>query len=351
MSKTLIIRADASVEMGTGHVMRCLALAQAWQDVGGKCAFVMSNPAPRICERLSRENLEVCALSSEVGGEWDARELAKLSKARGADCVVVDGYQFGGDYQDIIKAQGLNLLLIDDNGHADHYSADAILNQNIHASSGLYPRRASHTDLLLGVRYAMLRREFLTLKGWQRYIEPLGRNILVTMGGSDPENVTSAVIRALHLVLFEGVSVKIVVGGSNPHFVPITHEVSKLKFKVEILKDSGEMPELMAWADIAISAAGYTCWELCLLALPAIIIPVAGNQRIAAAKLDGLGAAKMVPNAEQTEALAKDITDLLLSHQRRHSMSSIARALVDGEGSARVVCSILKTEAHLVGQP
>jgi UDP-2,4-diacetamido-2,4,6-trideoxy-beta-L-altropyranose hydrolase len=350
MSRTLIIRADASVGMGIGHVMRCLALAQGWQDSGGKCAFVMSNPSPPTTERLRREGFDVCVLHSESGGEQDARELATISTARGADCVVVDGYQFGAHYQDLIKAEGLQLLFIDDNGHAEHYSADAILNQNIHAHRDLYPSRAPHTELLLGLRYAMLRREFTDWKDWHRQIEPVGRSILVTMGGSDPENVTAAVIRALRLVAIKEISLKIVLGGSNPHYVPITVEVSELNSKVEILQDvDDDMPGLMAWADIAISAAGSTCWELCLLGLPSIVIPVAPNQRVAATHLDELGAAHMVPNAQNTEELAKNITDLLLSYDQRQSVSRTARALVDGEGTRRVVSSILKTKAHSVG--
>src|SRR5581483_478187 len=196
MSNALIIRADSSIAMGTGHVMRCLALAEAWRDAGGSCAFVMSSPAPPIRERLRTEKCEVFPLNSRAGSEEDARELVNLSCSLGSDFVVVDGYQFGDHYQEYIKAQGLALLFVDDNGHAGRYSADVVLNQNVHASADLYRKRAPYTELLLDLKYAMLRREFTRWKTWKRRIVPVGRNVLVTLGGSDPENVTASVVRA-----------------------------------------------------------------------------------------------------------------------------------------------------------
>jgi UDP-2,4-diacetamido-2,4,6-trideoxy-beta-L-altropyranose hydrolase len=347
MSKILIIRADASVAMGTGHVMRCLALAQAWQDAGGSCAFAMSGPPPAICERLRAEGCEVLFLKSKAGSEEDAGEVVHLSRSLGADLLVVDGYQFGDRYQDHIKTHDLGLLFVDDNGHAGRYSADVVLNQNAHASPDLYRDRAAYTELLLGSSYAMLRREFTGWRAWKRKITPIGRNVLVTMGGSDPGNVTASVIRALRRVRVDDLSLKVVVGASNPHHLALVRELSQPKSQFEIVSSTNCMPELMAWADFAISAAGSTCWEMCFLGLPAIIVPIAENQEPVAEKLDAMEAAKLLSKAEAaSDVLTQRIEHLSLCYAQREKMSSIGRTLVDGEGVSRVVRAIRGASVH-----
>ncbi len=165
----LLIRADASPRRGTGHVMRGLALGQAWQKTG-LVLFAVSQCTPALEERLRGEGFEVRRSAVEPGSQADAQVTAALALQLGAAWVVVDGYQFGADYQRVIKSAGLRLLFLDDYGHADHYHANLVLNQNLGADAGLYARREPYTRLLLGVRYALLRREFLLYRDWQRAI-------------------------------------------------------------------------------------------------------------------------------------------------------------------------------------
>ncbi|MGB3996558.1 MAG: UDP-2,4-diacetamido-2,4,6-trideoxy-beta-L-altropyranose hydrolase, partial [Acetomicrobium sp.] len=145
----LLVRVDSGINMGSGHVMRCLALAQAWQDGGGDVVFVLATESLNAEARLTAEGFEVVYINAKPGSAEDARLTTKLAHKFGASWVVVDGYHFGGDYQKIIKEAGLNLLFIDDYGHADYYPADIVLNQNIHADEDLYRNRASYTKLLL----------------------------------------------------------------------------------------------------------------------------------------------------------------------------------------------------------
>lgn len=347
MPNTLIIRADASLAMGTGHVMRCLALAQAWRHTGGSCTFAMSDPPLAIRELLRAEGCDVLQFDSSAGSEEDARELANLCRFLEADFVVVDGYQFGARYQACIKEQNVTLLIVDDNGHAEAYSADLLLNQNAHASTDLYRNRAPYTQLLLGPAYAMLRHEFTGWKTWQRKVTPVGRNVLVTMGGSDPGNVTASVVRALRQLQLDGIFVKVLVGPSNPHRFSLSHELSDAKTQFEFVSSTTEMPELMAWADLAISAAGSTCWEMCFLGLPAIIIPIAENQRRSAERLDATGAATQISATEAaSNVLTENVEKLLLSSVQREKMSNIGRTLVDGGGALRVVCAIREASVH-----
>ena len=166
--------------------------------------------------------------------------------------------------------------------------------------------------------------------------------MLVTLGGSDPENVTADVIRALEVTAIDKLEVKVIAGGDNPHIESLERAASQSKTDISLLKNVTNMPELMAWADVAISGAGSTCWEMCLLGLPAIVIDLAENQRTVARELDRRGAAIHLGGAD--DALPKQIANklacLLGSIETRTTLSTRARELVDGKGAERVVCAM-----------
>src|SRR5215468_7020543 len=113
---TVIIRVDASTAIGHGHVMRCIALAQEWQDRGGRCLFVSANPVPAIEARLRAEGCEIVKLEAVPGSREDALQVAQSAAQNDARQVVVDGYHFGVEYQRSLKAAGLKLLVVDDYG-------------------------------------------------------------------------------------------------------------------------------------------------------------------------------------------------------------------------------------------
>ena len=216
---TLLLRPDASLKIGTGHVMRCLALAQGWQAQGGKTLIVMAKSTSNLDARLVTEGMQVLYLTEVLPGSLDdVRETAIIAQQHNAAWIIIDGYHFDAWYQKYLKEAGYPLLFVDDNGHARHYYADLILNQNIHANASMYGNRDPDTKLLLGPSYAVLRREFWSWRKWKRKIPRKARNILVTMGGSDPDNVTLKVIRALQQIEFDDLQFIIVVGGSNPHY-------------------------------------------------------------------------------------------------------------------------------------
>jgi UDP-2,4-diacetamido-2,4,6-trideoxy-beta-L-altropyranose hydrolase len=339
---TILIRADASIPMGTGHVMRCLAFAQHWHDEGGKAVFVMAQNTASVFERLKSEGFEVVRISNVPGSMEDAAELLEIAASRGSEWCVIDGYQFKADYQHRLKTSPRKLMMLDDNGYAGPYSTDLLVNQNIHAASEMYVHRAPYTRLLLGTGYAMLRREFTGRKVWKREIAPIGRKILVTMGGSDPENVTEQVLRALRSIRDEAMEVIAIIGGSNPHGDSLREAASGFSGKLALRTNVSNMPDLMAWADIAISAAGSTCWEMCLLGLPSIILPIAENQLATSIRLAELGVAETVRPGLATfmEELRGAIERTATSQEMRLAMSEAGRNLVDGDGYRRVAQAI-----------
>ena len=176
--------------MGTGHVMRCLGLAQAWQDPGGRVIYAMAACPAGLEERLRAEQVEIVRLNVEPASRGRRGATADAAKVRGCTWVVADGYHFDARYHEIVKQPGVRLLALDDFGTLEHYWADIVLNQDPIAEARLYDRREPYTRPLLGTQYTFLRREFRRHAQASRQIPAVARRLLITLGGSDPDNVT-----------------------------------------------------------------------------------------------------------------------------------------------------------------
>jgi len=334
----LVIRADASPDIGTGHVMRCLAIAQTWQAEGGT-VHVIGQMTSGLEERLETEGGAVQEVDSTPGCESDALETAQMARERGATWCVIDGYHFDGLYQRRLREEGVRVLVLDDYGHADRYEADLVVNQNIDAEASLYRNRAEHTDLLLGPRFALLRGEFWPWRESRRSLQSEAHRVLVTLGGADPENCTEKVVDALGQLEREGLQCTVVVGGSNPHTSSIRTAAERADVSIDLRSNVSNMAALMAEHDIAASAGGSTCWELAFMGIPNVILVLADNQRGIAEGLDDEGTALNLGWHEEVDRgdLARAIDTLLSNDDRRIEMAKTAMRLVDGCGSDRVV--------------
>jgi len=341
---TLLIRADAGVTIGTGHVMRCLALAQAWQDAGGSVTFAMAQSTSAINERLHNEGFRVVEIEGSPASRIDLERTTDQAQAARASWVVVDGYDFDPPYQMALGEAGFKVLLVDDNGQLEGYTADVVLNQNLHADEKMYRERAPRTKLVLGTKFALLRREFGSWSS-RREISVVAGKVLVVMGGSDPDNITSRVIQAMDQVALPGLELSVVVGGSNPHLPSIAAAAARAQHPSRILANVTEVHKLIAGADLAISAAGSICWEYCALGLPAVVVAVAENQALAADALDRAGAVRLVRGGGGFDVMEMTqlVTRLVNSRDERQFMAQVGPTLVDGRGASRVV-SILLSE-------
>jgi len=336
----MCIRADASAEIGTGHVMRCLALAQAWQDAGGTAIFALAESTPAILARLTAEGFEAIGIRACRGSSEDAQSTLELSRSHNVDLIVLDGYAFGSEYQRRMKASA-SLLVVDDNGETGQFHSDFLLNQNLHACDTMYMGQGPNAKLLLGPKFALMRREFTKWRGWSREIPFIARRLLITMGGTDPQDITPRILEAVPLVKIKNLEVRIAVSGSNPRISELITACKQSKCTARVEVDSS-MPVLMAWADLAVAAAGSTCWEMCMFGLPAMLIDVADNQRRIGETLASCEVSVHLGNASgvSAEAIAAQVERLLRSQERRETMSQKARHLVDGHGAERVVTEL-----------
>ncbi len=340
----LLIRADASPSMGTGHVMRCLALAQAWQDAGGRAFLLTHNLPPLLEQRLISEDVSLNRSSAESGSADDASQTIGSARAAGAEWVVVDGYRFDAAYQRSLKQAGLKVLWVDDYGHAPPYCADLVLNQNLYAEELPDYEREPSTRLLLGTSYALLRREFAPWHDWRRDVPKRVNKVLVTLGGSDAPNTTGKILEALRSTNLPHLEACVIVGPANPWRTGLEAEAAATGKNIRIVAADRDMPERMAWADVAVASAGITCWELMFMGLPTLLVVQAKNQERLAESLKDRKFALVLGWAEllRADEIAQNFVSLLkgLSQPLRAQMSQRARELVDGLGAARVLLAM-----------
>lgn len=349
----LLIRADADFKMGIGHMMRCIALAQAWKAKGGKVTFISICENDSIIKKIKDEGFSFIPLQRSFPSPADLHEVTAFirrlfQKHRGIWCVL-DGYHFDTKYQKALLSTQVKLMVLDDYHHLDAYHAHIILNQNIDAEKIQYVCDFD-AQRLLGLKYTLLRTEYLDLqRKAHAFAKPI-QNILVTLGGSDYDNATVQVIQALLNSRFKNITIHLVVGPYNPNKMQIYDLVNNsLKNYSErlpnfVIHKNANMPTLISSADLCISAGGSTCWELCYLGIPFIVIITAKNQQNIAVGLQRARAALCAGWANKIfkNKIQKNLVDLINDVNLRENLSKAANTLIDGKGRLRVIQKMLK---------
>jgi UDP-2,4-diacetamido-2,4,6-trideoxy-beta-L-altropyranose hydrolase len=332
----LLLRFDASEQLGLGHAMRCLALAQAWEDSGGHAISAVTTVTPSLENTFETQGVEVVHLTGQAGSLDDARETAALRDQVGASWVVADGYDFDSSFQQALKKSGASLLLVDDTAHYEHYYADIVLNQNLHGNERNYVHRETYTRLLLGTQYALIRKEFMRWKELKRSFPKVAKKVLVSLGGGVEKEATSKTINALHGLPDLDV---LVLGGSITDDDALELASPDSRSAIKVQHDFSSMPELMAWADMAVTGAGSTCWEAAFMGLPSLLLVLAENQVAVATSLSSAGVAMNLGWHSEVNQLAigNEILRISGDATQRRNMSERARELVDGDGASRVI--------------
>jgi UDP-2,4-diacetamido-2,4,6-trideoxy-beta-L-altropyranose hydrolase len=340
----MLIRVDASVTIGAGHVMRCLALAQAWHDRGGDTCFVSALLSSSLQERIATEGFEYIPVNSPAGNQQDASVLLSLAEHRDTQVLILDGYHFDAKYQATIANCSSTTLTIDDDGRLPVYSSSFVLNQNPGVSEETYPNISKHTRLLLGSQYALLRREFQQ-SHYKAPLVSISKKVfrcLVTLGGSDPDNITAVAIQGLMLLQDEDMEVRVIIGGLNPHTKKLVELTSRDK-RFVLVRNVSDMSKEYAWADFAIAAGGSSNWELCYYGLPRVVVVLADNQRSISKHLESVGIAINIGELADVSPsrIASAVNEFRRDNERLSFARKRAREIVDGFGAMRVVDQLL----------
>lgn len=343
----IVFRVDSSAQIGTGHMARCLTLANALRENGKSTCFISRWVTPGMERQLAAQGHVLLRLPP--GREADARlahahwlgasqhEDARSTAAAipGGECewLVVDHYGLDAEWEEQLRSHARNILVIDDLADRRHV-CNVLLDQNLQAKgsdryTGLV---GSDCKQLVGPRYALLRPEF---RAARRIPSGTVSRLNIFFGGVDPDGVT---LKALDAVEKSGLSlqVDVVAGVDNPHLDAIRMRCAQMGAMLHV--QSGEMARLFASADLGLGAGGATSWERCCAGLPAIIVSIADNQRAGCRALQDAGAAFYLGDADLTgvDMLADAVIRALSNPAELVSTSRRAVALVDGRGTERV---------------
>lgn len=360
MALRIAFRADASIEIGAGHVMRCLTLANELRLRGGECHFICRAHDGHMAKDISNRGHGVSLLPPVPGGaidhgdatygswlggsqEDDALQTAAILAGHSWDWLVVDHYAVDWRWEIVVRGHARKIMVIDDLADRRH-EADLLLDQNLGREASQYrnliPEEAKR---LIGPAYALLRPEFRELRNYSlcRRESARPQRILVSLGGMDRSNVTGKVLQALAIAgLPQDVFVIVVLGASSPCLDAVAGLASRMPFPCELRVGIDDMARQMADADLAIGAAGGSSWERCALGLPSVMIVLADNQREIATALHRAGAAILVSH-DDAGALGGTLLAMLSDRQAMHRISAAASAQCDGLGACRVATEML----------
>lgn len=357
-------RVDASSRIGSGHVMRCLTLAEELQRVGARVAFICrdlpGNHASWLQQRGHTVTLLPAAVTPLSAGDHDgylgwlgvtldeeiAQSRAALASDAHVDWVVVDHYALDQRWESAVCPAGASVLAIDDIANRGH-ACRLLLDQNYYPeAAGRYDGLADGAQLLLGPAFSLLRPAFPALRNTV-HRHGCVRKLLVFMGGADADNVTAVVVRALASMGGNRPDTDVIVGQSNPHIEALALLCTAAG--IGLLTQVENMAEHMAKADLFIGATGVTTWERAALGLPTLAVSVAENQRdIArfaheAGLLRWLGDAADINEVQWIGALKW----ALANPDSLAAQSTSGMNLVDGLGATRVVEKMLGHYRHL----
>ncbi len=362
-------RVDASMQIGSGHVMRCLTLAEALRANGAQCLFISRAHSGNLLELIRERGFAVTALPVErpltttntqfaserfkepvhaswLGSDWqtDAEQTRAILETLHPDWLVADHYALDHRWEAALRPHYQKLLVIDDLADRRHH-CDLLLDQNLgRLPNDYFNLVPTHCKVLTGTQYALLRPEFAALRAYslQRRQQPLLKQVLITMGGVDQPNATGQVLQALKgCTLPQDCRISVIMGLQAPWLQQVGAQAQAMPWPTEVLVNVRDMARRMADSDLAIGAAGSTSWERCCLGLPTLMVVLADNQRAIAEALQGAGAAKTLDISSAVPMTCEVLSALVANPRALRDMSIAAARIIDGVGTASLASQLL----------
>ena len=359
----VVFRVDASLEIGNGHVMRCLTLADALRRKGAECHFIGRQHEGNLLDYIRELGFEVSELirsraittceepipihANWLGSDWanDAEQTLAILNGAVADWLVVDHYALDARWERRVRHACRSLMVIDDLADRRH-DCDLLLDQNLGRATADYSLLVpSKSILLVGAHYALMRPEFAALRAMSlaRRAHPSLKRILITMGGIDKDNATGNMLLALSSChLPADCQITVVMGPHAPWLNLVRRQAANMQWPTEVQVNVNNMAQLMADCDLAIGAAGSTSWERCALGVPTYMAVLAENQKGAAAALSLKGAVEIISPAEAAHGTLREKFQRLFDNPAYfRTLSENAAAICDGQGVTKVLAALL----------
>lgn len=362
----IVLRVDASIEMGSGHVMRCLTLADALTQAGAECHFICrEHPGhlntfikerghivyslPYIEQHKQRQysKTEELAHANWLGAtqEQDLESCIPILKLLQPDWLIVDHYAINKPWHQELRAYCQKIMVIDDLADRQH-DCDLLLDQTFDRSSEDYlPLVPQDCQVLCGTQYALLRPEFAQWRDYSLKRRAQGQleHLLINLGGVDKDNITTEIMQALaNTALPDNCRITVVMGATAPWVERVQQQAALMPWPTEVKVGVNNMAELMANSDLAIGAAGATSWERCCLGLPTIMVVLAENQLKAAQALADVNAAIKLNSDENFSLALLDIFSNLLNNSSGfEEMSDAGQRITRGLGVSVLINKLI----------
>ncbi len=348
---TPVIRTDGSTQIGMGHIMRCLALAQGLEKTSVRPVFIIRDYDQSISELIRRHGFGVEMLPGGCSWTDDLRLVMEYADRFSARLIITDLGHAGAlvkqeeyyKYLLGLKDAGKFLVTIDDIIKMS-FPSHIVINPHYGADKFGY-NKSGGTRYLLGPAYFIFRPEFIAAAGANREIKKDAKNVLVVMGGSDPLDFTEKVAKALvKSGRTRGLNLRIVTGMDSAVEKTLKLEAILKDYTgtYELIPGSDNMAELMVWSDITITGAGLTKYEAAVTGTPCIIIPQYDYLVELAKQYEKTGAVLNLGSGDKIteEAIGGAAARLLDDAALRSEMSRKGRELVDGRGIERILSEI-----------
>jgi UDP-2,4-diacetamido-2,4,6-trideoxy-beta-L-altropyranose hydrolase len=360
----VLIRVDSSEKIGSGHVTRCLALAESLRELGAVVLFLSQELPGHVLELVRRSGFAVQPLSSHAeaanegeswfsGSAWqaDAGACAAMAGAvdGGVDWLIVDHYGIDSRWEEVLRPHVKQIAVIDDLANRAH-DCDLLIDTNLQEGGierygALVP---SHCVRLQGPKYALLRREFARERADLRQRDGRVMRVLVSFGGMDGSNQTGKALEAIASLERLELWTDVVVGATNPHR-DVVREFCEAHPRFQFHDQTDKMAKLMAAADLGIGAGGSTTWERCAMGLPSLVLTVADNQVATTQAMSVAGRLLYLGAQHEVSAamIAKVISGLIEMPRWLEFLGRRSAEVVDARGTERVAHRLFKPAIHL----
>lgn len=357
--KKVAFRVDASSQIGTGHFMRCLTLADALKQRGVQIRVLSRHLPWHLKDMLAAKEHEFMPLNSSsiaatsddlAQSHWlgtsqhaDAQETIQALSGQGWDWLVVDHYALDFRWESALRTTVSHIMVIDDLADRVH-NCDLLLDQNLVAQMRTrYAGKVSpRCEVLLGPEYALLQPIYAELHGRISPRKCSIQRIFIFFGGTDNDNLTGRTLAAFLALNRQDVEVDVVITASFPHAEAVRRQVAG-KGNIRLYSDLPTLAPLMAKANLAVGGGGATSWERLCLGLPSIVVTVAANQLSVAIELERKGLIRWIGHASDVSELGiANALQLFLNDGIQPDWFLTCESLVDGRGAMRVCESLLR---------
>lgn len=348
-SMRILFRVDASLEIGNGHVIRCLTLAQALKSIGANCEFVCRLHKGHLLTHIEQQGFVVHALPEGplctwLGTSWqeDADQTRQLIGNKRYDWLVVDHYELDAQWELALCDVATQRMAIDDLANRMH-DVDLVWDQNLGRKASDYASWVGpECEVHVGAMRALLKPEFSASReeSQQRRLRANVQHVLVTMGGVDKFNLTGRILSALEGMpnaLPSTCRITVVMGEHAPGLRDVRNVAARMPWSTEVCVNVTDMARRMMQADLAIGALGTTAWERCCLGLPTLGVVLADNQKSGAEHLEKIGAVALLPIDVTMETVLERKLALVQQPNVLREMQKSCYQVTDGRGVSRLL--------------